>query len=625
MEWAKVYSSNKGSTTGPGMVGACFPSAAASSVTAAQKRSDHHHQGRRIRQLWMGRTLIKGGVLSRSVVSPGSQVSHQQEGDMGRSFQPGQAYGTRGSCAAVPGQHDCGGLHKQDGRDTLAAPMLGSHRALGHGVVQRMLGDSSVAVTGRKSVIRYAEQDTSCSLGILRSAKCSGSSVGPLVPTYSGCFRQQGLSRPPRILQLVPGQGSSGSGCILGGQVAAEDLCLSTGSSDTHGIGEDRQGSVDSHLDSSRVEISTMVGSDKQHAAARASQSRGLQEGFMVSQGEGDTISPASVGMLGGEDEHSLLSDQAALLVDQDVRPATHKLYKSRFSIFSEYCAQYGFDPKNCPVEIVTNFLAMLQDTKRLQYRTICGYRSAIARYHNGFTGNSVGSARLIKRLTKACFNKNPPLPKYSDIWDADVLLAHLETMYPNSTLSTYDLGLKAVSLLTVLSLSRQSSLAVLGPQFDTVDSFVEIPLVGLEKTGRPASFRTKIKLPSGNSHPPLSLSECLGEYLARTEPNRQYFSNAEGFRPSVMFISNLKPYQGVKPATLAKWLLVCMDRAGICTDSYRANSVRSAGASGLRTKGMSLAQVLARGNWSPATRTFSIFYDRSGVDSRSGKELDIL
>ena len=126
---------------------------------------------------------------------------------------------------------------------------------------------------------------------------------------------------------------------------------------------------------------------------------------------------------------------------------------------------------------------------------------------------------------------------------------------------------------------------------------------MGLKKTGRPASFRTKIKLPSGDSHPPLSLSECLGEYLSRTESKRQYFSNAEGARPSVMFISNLKPYQGVTPATLAKWLLVCMDRAGICTDSYRANSVRSAGASGLRAKGMSLAQVLARDNSSPDTR----------------------
>ena len=106
--------------------------------------------------------------------------------------------------------------------------------------------------------------------------------------------------------------------------------------------------------------------------------------------------------------------------------------------------------------------------------------------------------------------------------------------MYPNSDLSTYDLGLKAVALLTVLSLSRQSSLAVLGPQFQVLNKFVEIPLVGLEKTGRPASYRTKIKLPSGDHHPPLSLSECLGEYLTRTESHRQYFEKAEGKRPTV-------------------------------------------------------------------------------------------
>ena len=310
--------------------------------------------------------------------------------------------------------------------------------------------------------------------------------------------------------------------------------------------------------------------------------------------------------------------------MDQDVRPATHKLYKSRFKIFSAYCVQYGYNPTDCPVEIVTNFLAMLQDTKRMQYRTICGYRSAIARYHDGIAGSPLGSAKLIKRLTKACFNQNPPIPKYSDMWDADVLLGHLETMYPNSDLSIYDLGLKSVALLTVLSLSRQSSLAVLGPQFQVVENSVVIPLVGLEKTGRPTSFRTQIKLPSGDSHPPLSLNLCLGEYLARTELHRQYFAGAEGSTPSVMFISNLKPYQGVTPATLAKWLLVCMDRAGICTASYRANSVRSAGASGLRAKGMSLNQVLARGNWSPATRTFSIFYDRSGVADHSGKIVDL-
>ena len=543
---------------------------------------------------------------------------------MGRSLQSGQDDGFRGSCAAVPGQHDRGVIHQQDGRNTLASPVFGSHGALGHCVVQRMLGDSSMAIKGRKSVIRYAEQDASCDLGVLSSQEGSGSSLVPLVPSHGRCSSQQGLSCTPRILQLVPRQSGSGSGRIFCGSMASEDLCLSTSSSDISGGGEDLQRSSCSNPDSARMEVSSVVGQDQQHVAAGASQSGGLQGGLVVSQGGSDTISPPSASLLSGEQESPLLSEQAALLVDQDVRPATHKLYKSRFRVFSTYCAKYGYNPIDCPVEIVTNFLAMLQDTKCMQYRTICGYRSAIARYHKGIAGTSVGSARLIRRLTKACFNKNPPLPKYSDIWDADALLGHLETMYPNSDLSIYDLGLKAVSLLTVLSLSRQSSLAVLGPQFNVVDGFVEIPLVGLEKTGRPASFRTTVKLPSGDSHPPLSLSDCLGEYLARTEQHRQYFLKAEGFKPKVMFISNLKPYQGVTPTTLAKWLLVCMDRAGICTDSYRANSVRSAGASGLRAKGMSLAQVLARGNWSHSTRTFSIFYDRSGVDDQSGEIQDI-
>ena len=374
----------------------------------------------------MGRSLLKGGVLSGSMVNTASQVSHKQERDMGRSSQSGQAYDTRGSCAAVPGQHDSGVLHQQNGRDTLAAPMLGSNRTLGHGVVQRVLGDSGVAVTGRESVIRYAEQDPGCNLGVLCSEKVSGQSVVSLVPSYGGCFRQQGLSCPPRVLQLVPRQPGSSSERILCSQVAEKDLCLSTSSSDISGAGEDQQGSNNGDPDHSGMEICAMVGPAQQHAVAGASQSRGLQGGFVVSQGGSDTIPSPPHGLLGGEEDKSLLSDQAALLVDQDVRPATHKLYKSRFSIFSTYCMQYGYDPTNCPVEIVTNFLAMLQDTKNMQYRTICGYRSAIARYHKGFAGNPLGSAKLIKRLTKACFNKNPPLPKYSDIWDADALLGHL-------------------------------------------------------------------------------------------------------------------------------------------------------------------------------------------------------
>ena len=191
-------------------------------------------------------------------------------------------------------------------------------------------------------------------------------------------------------------------------------------------------------------------------------------------------------------------------------------------------------------------------------------------------------------------------------------MVSYLETLHPNSSLSTYDLGIKAVALISCLSLCRQGSLAALSPNFQVVDNTIVIPLVGLEKTSRPGKTRAEVVLPSGDSHPPLSLHQCISHYLERTELSRDYYEKAEGHRPSAMFISNIKPFQPVKPCTLAKWLLVAMERAGISTASYKAHSVRSASATDLRNKGMSLAQVLERGNWSSNTRTFRLFYDRS-------------
>ena len=300
-------------------------------------------------------------------------------------------------------------------------------------------------------------------------------------------------------------------------------------------------------------------------------------------------------------------------MLQNDIRYGTHKIYRSRFKIFSDFCVKGGYDPTSCPDEIVANFLASLKKKIGRKYGTICGYRSAIWRYYSGFGAATLGEASLVKRITKACFNIAPPIPKYADMWNLDVLMNYLAKLHPNKDLSLRYLGIKTASLISILSISRQSTVTVLGPSFQLVGDSVVIPITGLEKTSRPGHLRGEVVLPAGDNCPPLSLNLCLSDYLERTKPLREYYEKAEDKPPVNLFISNCKPYQSVSSSTLAKWLLIAMDKAGIDTTSFKAHSSRSSSASAMRNKGCSLAQVLKRDFCSDRSRTFCIYYDRNG------------
>ena len=304
------------------------------------------------------------------------------------------------------------------------------------------------------------------------------------------------------------------------------------------------------------------------------------------------------------------LSQAAEDLIAADIRPATKKIYKSRAAKFDEYCEELGVDPSTCAVEVIANFLADCVRIDNLSYQTVCGYRSAIARNHSG--NLPIGRLPIIKRLTRAVFLERPPVPRYAEVWEVDTLLAHLRTMHPAESLSIMDLSVKTAALVFILSLSRSSSVAAIGPSFQLVEDTVILPLVSLEKTSRPSNIRGELRCPAAVDDPELSLSTYLAAYLDRTEPCRQYFAKAEGAPPDRLFVSTTKPHQPVLPATLAKWLLRAMDAAGIDTKTFRAHSSRGAGATDLVKKGLSLVQILRRANWSETSDTFQRFYNRA-------------
>ena len=61
----------------------------------------------------------------------------------------------------------------------------------------------------------------------------------------------------------------------------------------------------------------------------------------------------------------------------------------------------------------------------------------------------------LVSRLRKGIFQEKPPRPKYTEIWDASIVLIYLESLSPADTLSLKELTLKLVVLILLVSGQR--------------------------------------------------------------------------------------------------------------------------------------------------------------------------
>ena len=168
-----------------------------------------------------------------------------------------------------------------------------------------------------------------------------------------------------------------------------------------------------------------------------------------------------------------------------------------------------------------------------------------------------------------------------------------------------------------ILFIFRQDTLSKLGAEvvFEEKDgdSMATIPILQLEKNSTRNKVRGYISL---QSFPTSSLDPVLylKAYLNRTCEARFGFLMEHGYPPSGLFIAISSPHQPVVPSTLAKWLLSAMQLSGISTDVYKAQSIRAASAAEMKTKGMSLRQILDRGFWSQregTSRVFKRFYDK--------------
>jgi len=142
-------------------------------------------------------------------------------------------------------------------------------------------------------------------------------------------------------------------------------------------------------------------------------------------------------------------------------RESTIQAYSSPWNKWVLWCQQRQVDPIDSTVNYVLDFLTEMYH-EGLEYRTINVYRSAISAYHAPIGNIPVGQIKEVCTLLSGIDNLRPPLPKYTVIWEVEVVIEFLKKLDSEENLSDKDITLKTVMLMAITAIKRCSELQML-------------------------------------------------------------------------------------------------------------------------------------------------------------------
>ena len=587
-------------------------------------------------------TRCRFGLVAPSLSRPAHQLPRVDGGLVGSGSLPVPTSRALGhSCL---GQLRVSGLHTKSGRDTLSFAVPSGRKAsdldsrqIDH--LDNRIHTRQVERCGGSTEPKRPDSPNRMDY----SPQCSTSSVGDMgkAAHRSLCDRVQHAPSPLHFSS----QGSSGvrQECVLPLLGRDVGLCLPSNipHSESGGKIQDRSSISDPHH--ARMAHSTLV------LGAHASQSRASQTIESQSQNSPSTQDRGRTSKRGHpcpdrmETMRSGLRSQglSSRVIDDILisrRPGTISVYKTRWSLWFDYCRKQKIDSIHPSVANFANFLYMLHKEKKLSYVTIAGYKSAIVHtisLYRGVSQPSFASSVVITNLMDS-FKRQAPsrfirLPR----WDLFLVLSFLRDKYePLIGLSLQSLTFKTVFLLTLALADRISGIhAISGLSHDIEfdDSGVTLHYV--------PEFRAKSR-PSNVPHTPFRVPRltnilnpddddfrlcpvrCLKEYLKRTSVHRR------GQRR--LFVSvNVKYLSDIRKTTISRWLIQTVKNAylhagkNLPSDPIKAHEIRAVSTSLALAKGSTVQSILKAAAWKNVS-TFIDFYLRDINMRRTDNTLGI-
>ena len=284
-------------------------------------------------------------------------------------------------------------------------------------------------------------------------------------------------------------------------------------------------------------------------------------------------------------------------------RSGTTKQYQTYLAKWQAFCNEHKLDTFAPGIENAIEFLVSLYNSG-LGYSAINTARSALSTVLILQNRRKFGEHPLVCRYMRGILQLRPALPKYSEIWDVNVVLTHLKTFAEAALLPIRDLTIKLNILLFLITGQREQTIHKLDINFiQAVPNGYRITIKDKLKSTRLGKHLAPLDLMEFPEEPSLSVTVHLREYLKRTSSYRG--ENTQ------LFLSYIKRFKPVLKDTLSRWIKEILKAAGINTDKYSPHSTRAASTSKFRSKGLQIDEIMKTAGWSNAG-TFVRFYKKT-------------
>ena len=209
-----------------------------------------------------------------------------------------------------------------------------------------------------------------------------------------------------------------------------------------------------------------------------------------------------------------------------------------------------------------------------------------------------------VKLFMKGIFNLRPVKPRYTQVWDPEVVLNFLKGWSPATSLSLKRLSMKVSMLILLVTGRRGQILPALNVDHMIVkrDRFIFTLPATSAKEGRQNYVVEPIVLKKFVPDRRVCVYRYLTVYLERT-------LNLRGAIRHV-FITSKKPHKVVSRDTVSRWVKSVLRSSGIDITVFSAGSTRSASSSKALRQGAPIEDILKGGGWSRAS-TFSKWYKK--------------